>query len=89
MLDGELLGGAHGFQLDEAAVRAALFFDIAKRGDAPVLEDQHFVAGLIDIAQQMRRDEQPDAAFFANLLDESESCAGAPWDRGRWWARRE
>ena len=49
-------------------MRAALFFDVAERGDAALLEDQHFVAGLIDVAQQVRRDEQANAALLPNLL---------------------
>jgi hypothetical protein len=36
----------------------------------PFFEDQDFIAGLIDVAEQMRGDEQPDAAFFANFLDQ-------------------
>ena len=65
----EALGGADGFELDEVAMRAALFFDVAEGRDAAVLQDQNFVAGLIDVAQQVRGDQQADAAFLANLLD--------------------
>src|SRR5277367_2427520 len=67
---GELFDCANRFKLNEIAVGAALFFDIAQRGDAAVLEDKHFVAGLVDIAQQMRGDEKPDASLFANVLDD-------------------
>ena len=66
----KLFGRADRLELDEVPVRIALFFDIAQRGDASVLKDQNFVAGLIDIAQQVRRDQQADAAFFADLFDD-------------------
>ena len=70
---------ADSFELHEAAVGAALFFDVAERGDAPILEDEHFVAGLIDIAQQVRRDEKADAALLANLLDERDHSLPREW----------
>src|SRR6266702_3293061 len=64
----ELLGRTHRLQFDEVPVGAALFFNVAERGDATLFKNQHLVAGLIDIAQQVRRDEQLDASLLANLL---------------------
>src|SRR5579859_3125600 len=66
----KFLGCAYRFKLHEAAVRAPLLFDIAESGDAPILENQHLIAYLIDVPQQVRGDEQLNAALFANLLDE-------------------
>ena len=57
-----------GFQLDEVAMRTALFFDVAERGDSSLLEDQHFVAGVVDVAQKVRGDQQANASLLPNLL---------------------
>ncbi len=50
-------------------VGAAFLFDVAQGRNATTLQDEDFVAGLIDVSQQMRGDQQTDTAFLANLLD--------------------
>src|ERR1700722_11132927 len=49
--DREALGRPDSFQLHEAAVGTPLAFNITKSGNAPVFEDEYFIAGIIDIAQ--------------------------------------
>ena len=61
---------AHRLQFHKAAVRTAFLFNIAKCGNAPVLENEDFIAGLINIRQQMGRDEQPDTSFFPDIFDQ-------------------
>jgi hypothetical protein len=46
--------GAAGFEFQEFAIGAALLFQIAERGDVAVFEDQHLVAALFHVAQQVR-----------------------------------
>ena len=50
--------GAARFQLQEAPVGAPLFFQVAEGGDVAVLEDQHLVAALLHVAQQVRGKNQ-------------------------------
>ena len=57
-------------QFQEAAVGAALLFQVAERGDVAVLQDQHLVAALLHVAQQVRGENQVQVAAVANLLDE-------------------
>ena len=58
------------FQFQEAAIGAALFFQIAERGHVAVLEDQHLVAALFHVAQQVRGEHQVQIAAVADLLNE-------------------
>src|SRR5437016_10435466 len=44
-------------QLDEPAVGPALLFQIRVMDDAAVLENDHFVADLLHVAQQMRTEQ--------------------------------
>ncbi len=46
------------FHFEEAQIGAALLFQIAKRGDVAVLENQHLVAALFHVAQQVRGENQ-------------------------------
>src|SRR5204862_8310320 len=44
--------------------------EVAERGDVAVLEDEHFVAALFDIAQQVGTEDQAEVAAIADLLNE-------------------
>src|SRR5271163_2788503 len=66
----EFLGRANRLKFHKAAIGSALCFDIAELGDASPLENQYFVAGLVNVSQQMRRDQQMDASFLTNLFDQ-------------------
>src|SRR6202046_1795138 len=67
--DREFFCRAHCLEFHEAMVGAAFLFDVAQGRNATTLQDEDFVAGLIDVSQQMRGDQQTDTAFLANLLD--------------------
>ena len=58
------------FQFQEAAVGAALLLQVAEGGDVAVLEDQHLVAALFHVAQQVRGEDQVEVAAVADLLDQ-------------------
>ena len=79
---------AAGFEFQEAAIGAALFFQVAEGGDVAVLQNEDFVAALLDVAQEVRGEDDVEVAAIADFLNEVRSCAGARADRGRWWARR-
>src|SRR6185312_2091340 len=49
---------------------AAFFFDVAQVRYAASLQDQEFGAVLFDMSQRMRRDEEVDTGFLANLLNQ-------------------
>ena len=55
--------------LQETAIGAALLLQVAERGDLAVLEDQHLVAALFHVAQQVRGKEQVQVAAVADLLN--------------------
>src|SRR5471030_922501 len=61
---------AAGFQLQKAAVGAALLLQVAEGGDVAVLEDQHFVAALFHVPQKVRGKDQVQVAAVADFLDE-------------------
>jgi hypothetical protein len=67
---GERVLVAARLHLEELAVGAALFLEIAVERDLPVLENEHLVATLLDVAQQVRRRHDLSLARIANLLDE-------------------
>ena len=58
------------FDFQETAIGAALFFEIAEGRDIAIFEDQHLVATLFHVAQQVRRQDQVQIAAVANLLNE-------------------
>src|ERR1700722_2612263 len=53
---GECGLGADGFQLEEFAIGAALFDEIADGGYLSFAEDEHLNAGFFHVAQKMRRE---------------------------------
>ena len=67
---GELRRCIARFELNELAVGAPLGCEVAIGRDAPALQDQNFVAGLFDIAQQVRRQQNVRRARIAHLADQ-------------------
>ena len=57
-------------QFEETAVGAALFLQIAEGRDVAVLEDQHLVAALLHIAQEMRGEDQVQVSAVADFLNQ-------------------
>ena len=49
----KLLGGVHRLQFHKAPVCTAFLFNIAECGNVAVLENEDFVAGLVNVSQQM------------------------------------
>ena len=71
--------GAAGFDFEESQIGAALLLQVAESGDVAVFENQHLVAALLHVAQQVRGEDQAQVAAIADILNELDH-AGA---RGR------
>ena len=54
----------------KSEVRAAFRFQITTRGNLSIFQNQHFLATLFDVAEEMRGDDQMNAAGVANLADQ-------------------
>ena len=57
-------------QFEEATVGAALLGQVAVGGDLAPVEDQHLLAALLYVAQQVRRDNDPRLARIPDLADQ-------------------
>ena len=64
-------------QLEDAARRPLELLDRALRRDLPLVHDDHVVAGVLDVGQQMRREDQVDVLVVAEIADELEHLVAA------------
>jgi len=69
---GETRARALGLDLDEFAVGLALFLEVAVLRHLAVLEDQHLVATFLDVAKQMRGEDDAHVARVLDLLDQAD-----------------
>ena len=67
---GEVAVPAHGLELHEAPVRTAFRLEVAERGDPAVAEDEDLVAALLDVPEEVRREDDADLPRLPDLLDE-------------------
>src|ERR1700722_13588916 len=58
-----------GLQLEKPFVRAPLFIQIRVMSDSPLFQNQNLVAGVFNIAQQMRAQNNPHFLAIPNLAD--------------------
>ena len=66
---------AAGFELDEFAVRLAFFFEIAVGRDVAVLQHEYLVAAFLDVAEQMRRQQNACPSAVADLANKRDHPA--------------
>src|SRR3954447_408511 len=59
-------------ELEELAVRLALGFEVAVGGHPAVLEHQHLLAALLDVAQEMRGEYNVPLALVADVAHQLE-----------------
>ena len=67
------------FEFKKLAIKATFFFEVADSGDVPVAQNNHFIAALVDIPQQMRRDHNVHVAA-ANGQFGSDFCSASGAD---------
>src|SRR5207302_10553814 len=61
--------GANCFQLQELAIGAPFLGEVTNGGDLPVPEDQHFIAGFLDVVKKMRGKQQADITGLPDFAD--------------------
>ena len=64
-------------QLEDAAGRALQLVDRALRRDLPLVHDDDVIAGVLDVGQQVRREDQVDALVVAEVVDQLEHLVAA------------
>ncbi len=75
----EVVVGGLEIDLDEVLVGLAIGLEIAGVRDLPVLEDQDLVAHRLDIAEQVRGEDDPAGAAVADVADEIDHPLAGRW----------
>src|SRR5687767_9013070 len=76
---GEVTIIARDFKFDEATIGAALLFKIGVMHDAPVFENDHFIADFFDVAEQMGAENHVHAVVLLHCANQFQHA-----DAGRW-----
>ena len=75
-------------QLEDAAGRALQLGDRPVRGDAALVHHDDVVAGVLDVGQQVRRQDQVDALVVRRGRESARASRRGPSGPCRWSARR-
>ena len=76
-------------QLEHPAARLLQRRDRSRRRDPPLVHHDDVIAGVLDVGQQMRREDEVDALVVRRDRGRARASRRGPSDPCRWSARRE